>query len=205
MGERKHSVVPWLGPGFFWTCAPGLWTPRVLLRVFFSPLRWDRLARGSWSQAFSSPRLIRFWQNRSSLESYNTVDPWTMEGLGVSGPHAVENLCVTLQLALCICSSASMDSTIDGSCSIVVCIFLGCGLLFCSLCVLWKEVYCFLREAVFFMMFKIFCLSSGHNDIFYFLLNTLFYLSHIELSYSWNWYLWMFWIRTRYIFSHMES
>ena len=46
----------------------------------------------------------------STLLQY-TVDPWIMRGLGMPTPHAVENLSITLQSALHIHGSTSMDPT----------------------------------------------------------------------------------------------
>lgn len=42
---------------------------------------------------------------------------------GIRGADTVENLCITLQLALCIWGSISADSTNCGWCSTVVCIY----------------------------------------------------------------------------------
>ena len=59
----------------------------------------------------------------SSTTSYSIVDPWITWRLGVLIPCACENLHVTVQLALRICSSPSADSTNHGSYSTVVHIY----------------------------------------------------------------------------------
>ena len=47
---------------------------------------------------------------------HSTADPWTTQGLGAPTLCVVENLCLTLQLALHICSFASVDSSNHASC-----------------------------------------------------------------------------------------
>lgn len=63
---------------------------------------------------FKKKRVLKNLNYIYSLHS--TADPWTTQGLRAPTLCVVENLCLTLQLALRICSFASVDSSNHASC-----------------------------------------------------------------------------------------
>lgn len=79
------------------------------------------------SDRIQYPLIIKTQQHRNRRKQpqdnkNHTLYSWIRQ-LGTPTPWKAEKLCITLEMTLCICSSAPMDSTSCGSCRTIECIY----------------------------------------------------------------------------------